>query len=80
MQSLDYDVCENDLWTQDQISRESSLVVRKDFARWMVFVVIGKQNCIQKEKIKLKTRTDVVFSHADFGFELLLLYVILPTF
>lgn len=38
---MDYDVCENTLWTDDQKSRESSLVVRKDFARWIVFIIIG---------------------------------------
>lgn len=40
-QSLDYDVCENALWTSDQRKRESTLVARKDFARWIVFIIIG---------------------------------------
>ncbi|CRL03045.1 CLUMA_CG016418, isoform A [Clunio marinus] len=40
-ESLDYDVCENELWEQEQISRKPRFTVRKDFARWIVSFWVG---------------------------------------
>lgn len=41
LQSLDYDVCENVLWTQENRKIEQSTIVRKDFARWIISMQIG---------------------------------------
>lgn len=40
-QSLDYDVCENQLWEKEQISLKPRFAVRKDFARWIISLQIG---------------------------------------
>jgi hypothetical protein len=38
---LDYDVCENKLWQDEQKSQKSGFAIRKDFARWLIFLLIG---------------------------------------
>ncbi|XP_055619852.1 H(+)/Cl(-) exchange transporter 7 isoform X2 [Toxorhynchites rutilus septentrionalis] len=40
-ESLDYDVCENVLWQQEQRKIKPRFTVRKDFARWIVSMQIG---------------------------------------
>lgn len=40
-QSLDYDVCENELWEKEQITRKPRFSVRKDFARWVISLQVG---------------------------------------
>lgn len=40
-ESLDYDVCENKLWEKDQKRKESKLAVKKNFSRWIIFLLIG---------------------------------------
>ncbi|XP_058053621.1 H(+)/Cl(-) exchange transporter 7 [Anopheles bellator] len=40
-ESLDYDVCENELWKRDQIKIEPKFTVRKDFSRWVISLQIG---------------------------------------
>ncbi|XP_052860181.1 H(+)/Cl(-) exchange transporter 7 [Anopheles cruzii] len=40
-ESLDYDVCENELWKRDQIKIAPKFTVRKDFARWVISLQIG---------------------------------------
>ncbi|KAG4067704.1 hypothetical protein HA402_005476 [Bradysia odoriphaga] len=39
--SLDYDICENVLYKSEQKNRDKSFTTKKDFARWMVFILIG---------------------------------------
>lgn len=40
-QSLDYDVCENELWNKEQISRKPRFSDKKDFARWIISLQVG---------------------------------------
>lgn len=40
-ESLDYDVCENVLWENEQKSKLSKLSVKKDVSRWFIFLLIG---------------------------------------
>lgn len=40
-ESLDYDICENVLYKSEQKNRDKSFTTKKDFARWMVFILIG---------------------------------------
>lgn len=40
-QSLDYDVCENQLWEKELTRRKPRFTIRKDFARWIVSLFIG---------------------------------------
>lgn len=40
-ESLDYDVCENVLWTEENRKIEQRTTVRKDFARWIISMQIG---------------------------------------
>lgn len=39
-ESLDYDVCENQLW-EKETTRNTQIKIRKDFARWVVSLFIG---------------------------------------
>lgn len=41
-ESLDYEICENELYQSDHKFREAHSAARKDFARWILFIVIGK--------------------------------------
>lgn len=41
-QSLDYEICDNELYQNDDKFRETHSGSRKDFARWVLFVFIGK--------------------------------------
>lgn len=40
-QSLDYDPCENNLLQDEERSKGYKFVVRKNFARWFIFLLIG---------------------------------------
>lgn len=40
-ESLDYDVCENVLWENEQKSKVLKLSVKKDVSRWFIFLLIG---------------------------------------
>lgn len=40
-ESLDYDICENVLWQVDQKKVTSRFTLRKDIARWIIFIKIG---------------------------------------
>lgn len=40
-ESLDYDVSENKLWEKDQKKKELKLSVKKNFSRWILFLLIG---------------------------------------
>lgn len=39
-ESLDYEICENELW-QKQIIEEQYSLVKQDFMRWILFIAIG---------------------------------------
>lgn len=41
MQSLDYDPCENHLLQDEERKKGYKYVVRKNFARWFIFLLIG---------------------------------------
>lgn len=45
-QSLDYDICENVLYKSEQKNRDLSFTTKKDFARWLVFILIGSLHYI----------------------------------
>lgn len=40
-QSLDYEVCENRLFQEEQKKTTSQLTIRKDISRWLIFILIG---------------------------------------
>lgn len=40
-ESLDYDVCENTLWEKENKIKQSKLTLKKDFSRWIIFLMIG---------------------------------------
>lgn len=40
-QSLDYDVCENILWVKEQEGQKNRFSIRKDFARWIISLLVG---------------------------------------
>ncbi|XP_055385312.1 H(+)/Cl(-) exchange transporter 7 [Condylostylus longicornis] len=40
-ESLDYDVCENKLWRLDQKTPPARFTLRKNFARLLIFIIIG---------------------------------------
>lgn len=40
-QSLDYEICDNELYQNDTKFRESHSGSHKDFARWILFILIG---------------------------------------
>lgn len=40
-QSLDYDPCENYLLQDEERKRGYKFIVRKNFARWFIFLLIG---------------------------------------
>lgn len=40
-ESLDYDVCENTLWEKENKVKQSKLSMKKDFSRWIIFLMIG---------------------------------------
>lgn len=42
LQSLDYEICDNELYQNDTKFRESHSGSQKDFARWILFILIGK--------------------------------------
>lgn len=42
-QSLDYEICDNELYQNDTKFRESNSGSHKDIARWILFILIGKQ-------------------------------------
>lgn len=39
-QSLDYEISENELW-QNEVIKEENSIVKQDFMRWILFVAIG---------------------------------------
>lgn len=40
-ESLDYEVCENELWQKDWKEISQKFIIRKDVARWLIFLKIG---------------------------------------
>jgi chloride channel 7 len=41
LQSLDYDICENHLLLEEERTKGYKFVVKKNLARWMIFLLIG---------------------------------------
>lgn len=46
IQSLDYEICDNELYQNDTKFRESNSGSHKDIARWILFILIGKSHNI----------------------------------
>lgn len=42
LQSLDYEICDNELYQNDTKFRESQSGYHKDINRWILFILIGK--------------------------------------
>jgi len=41
LQSLDYDICENHLLLEEERTKGYKFVVKKNLARWLIFLLIG---------------------------------------
>jgi len=41
LQSLDYDICENHLLLEEERTKGYKFIVKKNLARWMIFLLIG---------------------------------------
>jgi ABC-type Fe3+-siderophore transport system permease subunit len=41
LQSLDYDICENHLLLEEERTKGYKFIVKKNFARWFIFLLIG---------------------------------------
>jgi chloride channel 7 len=41
LQSLDYDICENHLLLEEERTKGYKYIVKKNLARWMIFLLIG---------------------------------------
>ena len=41
LQSLDYDICENHLLLEEERTKGSIFIVKKNLARWLIFLLIG---------------------------------------
>lgn len=41
LQSLDYDICENHLLLEEERTKGYKFIVKKNLARWLIFLLIG---------------------------------------
>lgn len=45
-ESLDYEICENHLYLEEERKKGYSFYIRKNFARWLVFLLIGVSTAV----------------------------------